>query len=210
MISALSNKEIIGISGGMGSGKSVVSRILRLNGFQVYDCDVMAKQLMENDRELKSALCRILGESIYLEGVRLDRKMMAERIFSDWDLLRRVNSVVHAAVRDDFLRFVGMSSSGKVFCESAVLVSSGLAGLCSEVWIVEAPEYVRIARVKVRNGMDVREIRKRMDAQANEFAMLSGMPAVRIANNGSDPLLPMVLKLTKKEIKTEILCSEKF
>lgn len=190
--------EIIGITGGIGSGKSVVSRVLRLNGFHVYDCDMEARRLMERDVRLKRALCEILGDEIYADGINLDRKRMASIIFSDKQILSQVNSLVHSAVKQDFLWYASRNATGTVFCESAILASSGLDAVCDRVWIVDAPENMRIDRVKRRNGMDISEIKRRMDAQSEEY---SSMPFAEVlTNDGVHPLLPEILR------KIDALC----
>lgn len=192
-------KEIIGITGGIGSGKSVVSRILRLNGYPVYDCDSEARSLMESSAMLKSDLCAILGNEIYTDSCHLDRKRMAGMIFSDHQLLMRVNKVVHSAVKDDFMRFAREVVSRKVFCESAILGSSGFADMCSRIWFVDAPEVVRIDRVKHRSGMGEEEIRQRMHAQRDEFSRLSPDKIVRVQNDDTTELLPFILGLLHGE-----------
>lgn len=204
------DKEIIGITGGIGSGKSVVSRILRLNGFPVYDCDSEARILMESSAMLKSDLCAILGNDIYTDSCHLDRKRMAGLIFSDHQLLMRVNKVVHSAVKDDFMRFARKVVSRKVFCESAILGSSGFADMCSRIWLVEAPEFVRINRVRHRNGMDEEEIRQRMHAQRDEFSLLPSDKIVCVPNDGMTELLPFILGLLHDVSKNITKHTERF
>lgn len=203
-------KEIIGITGGIGSGKSVVSRILRLNGYPVYDCDSEARSLIESSAMLKSDLCAILGNEIYTDSCHLDRKRMAGLIFSDHQLLMRVNKVVHSAVKDDFMSFARKVVSRKVFCESAILGSSGFADMCSRIWLVEAPEFVRINRVKHRSGMDEGEIRQRMHAQRNEFSRLSSDKIVRVQNDDTTELLPFILELLHDASKNITKHTERF
>ena len=184
--------KIIGITGGIGSGKSVVSRIVRLNGFGVYDCDREAKILMATDPQLKESLIRLLGEEAF-PGGELDRAYVASRIFTDKGLLADVNLLVHRAVRDDFMRKANADRKGRYFCESAILASSGLMAVCEEVWLVDAPREVRVKRVIARNGLPKADILKRMEVQENEF---SSMPqAIRIENDDHHQILPQILDL---------------
>ena len=118
-------KCIIGITGGIGAGKSVVSRILRLKGYWVYDCDLEAKILMDQDMDVRNALKELFSESIYLEDGTLDRKLMADKIFSDENIRNYVNRIVHSAVKSDFISRAGRNGS-PVFVESAILHTSGL------------------------------------------------------------------------------------
>ena len=100
-------KRLIGITGGIGAGKSVVSRILRHRGYPVYDCDSEAKRLMDTDAEVISGLKSLLGDSIYSADGKLDRGEMSRRLFSDDEIRRGVNGIVHSAVRRDLMRWTG-------------------------------------------------------------------------------------------------------
>ncbi|MDE6792603.1 MAG: dephospho-CoA kinase, partial [Muribaculaceae bacterium] len=125
----------IGITGGIGAGKSIVSRLLRLKGFTVYDCDSAARSLMEQDPEVRDALTKLLGQDAFRDN-HLNRQFVAERIFGDKDLRERVNKVVHKAVIEDFLRMTEREE-GTVFIESAIPVTGGLVPLMDEIWVVE-------------------------------------------------------------------------
>lgn len=115
------------------------------------------------------------------------------------------------AVRKDFCRYVDLKDSDFVFCESAILGSSGFASMCDDVWLVCADDDLRIDRVMKRNGLTRKDVEKRMENQKNEEKALNGMAVVNLWNNPDSPLLEEVLNLTKKNIfKTEITCLEKF
>ncbi len=193
---------IIGITGGIGSGKSVVSRILRLNGYRVYDCDSEAKRLMEHDAEVIMALTALLGKETYQqdergEDIRLNRSYVASRIFTDDRLRTEVNSVMHKAVSEDFMRFAH-ETEGTVFCETAILATSHMDALCDRIWIVTAPEEERIERVKARNGLSEHEIRQRIESQADEFSQLPEDKILIIMNGDRDMLLPQIFKELKR------------
>lgn len=187
--------KIIGITGGIGSGKSVVSRILRLKGFRVYDCDTEARRLMEYDRSVKEGIVSILGDEAYAEpaGV-LNRSYVASKIFNDVTLRDEVNAIVHKAVADDFLSYVRLEG-GSVFCETAILATSHMDKICDAIWVVIAPENERIERVKRRNGLSEEEIRLRIATQKEEFELLPKEKIVEIRNGDSDMLLPQIDKL---------------
>lgn len=189
-------KHVIGITGGIGAGKSVVSRILRTKGFPVYDCDTEAKRLMDTDGNVIQQLKSLLGDRIYREDGSLDRPRMASAIFSDKEIRKRVNHIVHRAVRDDFVRW--MEKAGEnVFIESAILDTGNLDSLCSEIWYVDSPVGTRIQRVRERNGLAEEEIRRRIDSQSREFDRLTTSKIITIDNGGSVPLLEQVEKLLK-------------
>lgn len=195
-------EQLIGIAGGIGSGKSVVSRILRLKGYRVYDCDSEAQRLMSESPALRSGIIEITGdEKVYGAENKINRQRLASILFNDAVVRKRVNGLVHAAVRDDLLSFVnGQPENCPVFVESAIMGSSGLTAMCAEVWIVEAPEQMRIERVMHRNNLPEEEIRKRMIAQDKEEELIisTSLKVERIINDGRSSLLKIIDELLEK------------
>lgn len=184
------------LAGGIGSGKSVVARALRLQGFDVYDCDMEARRLMESDLELKEEIKRIAGPKTFSPDGRLDRKELAKILFSDAETRREVNRAVHSAVRNDIKRW----EAGKrepCFVETAIAAESGIAEMAREVWMVEASAETRLHRVKSRDGRTDNEIRSIMLAQNREEEMLAakGVAIRRIANNPGDSLMKQISDL---------------
>lgn len=189
---------LIGIAGGIGSGKSVVSRILRLKGFRVYDCDTRAKQLMTESESLRKEIVRIAGEESYSADGSLNRKFLSECLFSNKEVRRDINMVVHRAVRDDVESFAAATEEdAPVFVESAIMAESGLAESCDAIWLVTAPETVRIDRVMKRNGLSHQEILNRIEAQKKETEKLMecGKRIVMIENDDNSSLLSQLAKL---------------
>lgn len=178
---------IIGICGGIGSGKSVVSRILRLRGESVYDCDLEAKRIMDSSREVLMALNERYGKDVCPPGGPICRSELARRIFGDERERLWLNSLVHRLVREDVARWHAMlveAGAERCFVESAILASSGLVLMCGEIWLVTAPEDVRIARTIVRDLLDEESIRKRIMSQAEEERLIAASPIpVRIIDN---------------------------
>lgn len=181
--------KIVGVTGGIGAGKSVVSRILRTYGYSVYDCDYEAKCLMNNSPDLRGALTDKFGELLYVAG-SLDRKMLAEIIFNDLTSLEYVNEVVHNAVRTEMLHRIESTAAELFFVESAILASSGLADLCEVIWYVDAPLEVRKARALARGGITEKDLDQRMAVQQHELEFMSGYKYVVI--NNDRPLLPQI------------------
>lgn len=177
------------ISGGIGSGKSVVSRILRANGFEVYDSDLEARWLMDSSDEIKNRLCvEIAADAVDARG-NINRPRVAEVVFADASKLAALNSIVHTAVRADIRR--RMERNSRLFVETAIPVSSGLVDFADEVWQVEAPEDLRVRRVMARNNTTAEAVRARIEAQRAE-----AVPGARvILNDGRHPLLATVLEL---------------
>ncbi len=189
--------RLVGITGGIGAGKSVVSRILKLRGYSVYDCDRNAQLLMSTNPELKSALVAILGSEAYLPDGTVNKPHMARCIFSDEDMRERVNSAVHSAVREDIKEWKERLGTGVAFVESAVLKSSSLHKIVSETWLVEASEQERLRRVKARNPeLSEEQIRARMRAQQQEFAALPHPK--KILNQESESLLSQIDNLLEQ------------
>lgn len=185
---------LIGITGGIGSGKSVVSRILRLRGEAVYDCDLEAKRIMDESEEVLTALNERFGEEVCPIGGPIDRKALSRHVFGSDEHRIWLNSLVHRLVRDDIFHWknqfeeIGVS---RCYVESAILATSGLTAMCDEIWIVTAPEEQRIARVKGRDGLDEEHIRKRIQSQKEEerLVLVSGIPVRTIDNGNNSSLL---------------------
>lgn len=186
--------EIIGIAGNIGAGKSIVSRILRCNGFHVYDCDMEASSLMNHDYSLRTSLKEILGEECYQADGSLDKAYVSSKIFCDEYIRGRVNKVVHEAVRNDFRRLAN-EKGGKIFVESAVMVTSGLSEICDSIWLVNASVETRLRRVMLRNNMSEQEVRGRMAAQSGELSGLPREKVVVIENDEGSEVLGRVLQL---------------
>lgn len=188
---------IIGICGGIGSGKSVVSRILRLRAEAVYDCDLEAKRIMDSSRDVLEALHDRYGDTVCPAEGPICRSELAKRVFSCDDDRLWLNSLVHRLVREDVKKWhETMMADGhsRCFVESAILASSGLARMCSEIWLVVASEEMRIARIKLRDSIDEDAIRKRILSQREEERLLnsSGIPIRIIDNSGIIPLLTQI------------------
>lgn len=188
---------IIGICGGIGSGKSVVSRILRLRGEAVYDCDLEAKRIMDTSQEVLTALNERYGNSVCPPGGPICRQELARRVFSSDEERLRLNGLVHRLVREDVDRWhAGRMAEGRQRCfvESAILASSGLAAMCDEIWLVTAAEDVRVARIKERDALTEEEIRSRIRSQQEEERILNATDiSIRIIDNsGRTPLIPQL------------------
>lgn len=101
--------KLIGITGGIGSGKSVVARICKMSGYQVYDCDSQAKRIMDESDSLKTDISKITGYNIFNVYGEIDRKLLAEVIFNDKKIRSSINSLVHGYVRDDIVKITSES-----------------------------------------------------------------------------------------------------
>lgn len=192
--------KIIGLTGGIGAGKSLVSRVLRGFGYPVYDCDSSAKSLMAEDRGIARDLVEICGEQIFSSEGFLDKAFLASIIFNDQEKRNAVNKVVHSAVRKDFLKVTAQCKSGILFVESAILATSGLYALCDGIWLVIAPDDVRVKRALSRGTSVAEDILARIKVQESEFEMLSSLeiPVDTINNDEGVAVLPQIDHLLSK------------
>jgi dephospho-CoA kinase len=167
---------IIGITGGIGSGKSVIAKQLREMGYAVYDTDSEAKRLIVEDAAVRKQMIQLFGSDVYKDGI-YQTAFVAQRVFTDKSLLAQLNAIVHPAVRADILRWATMQDSpsfrkglevGLCFVECAILYQAGFDTLCDKVVAVTAPEEVRLARVLARDHSTIDKVRARMRAQEAE------------------------------------------
>ena len=189
--------RLIGVTGGIGSGKSVVCRICALRGIPVYDCDSRAKLLMTGDGRLRAFLCSEVGEEAFCSDGSLNRQRLSRHIFGCPEARHRVETEVHDAVRADIGRFVSATDAPVVLVESAILHTSHLDEIVSEIWLVDAPQALRMKRVAERSALPIDEIQRRMDAQQCEFDSLPPGKLKRILNDGKALVLPRVDALLK-------------
>lgn len=186
------------ITGGIGSGKSVISQVLRLRGFDVYDCDSRAKQLMETDEKLRHELEKLAGSEIYFPDGTLDRKRLASLIFSSNTLRIQVNRLVHKTVREDIVCWRGGDHADRrLFVETAIPATSGLMAMVDRIWEVVAPESLRLARACRRDSVSEEAVLSRMQAQRSEFSSLPPDITDRIINDGKTPVLTQIDNLLK-------------
>lgn len=191
-LSTLSPKDglIIGITGGIGSGKSTIARELARRGFVVYDCDQEAKRIITENQEVQRKIMDLLGEESFVDGI-YNTAYVAQRVFAEPNLLERLNAIVHPAVKKDIL------TKKPDFIESAILYEAGFDAMCNKVVVIDAPEKVRIARTIARDyqGDDsptnIRKVQARMRAQKIPLGDLS------ILNDGKTPIPDMVDKITQ-------------
>lgn len=187
--------KLIGLTGGIGTGKSTVARILRLRGYEVYDCDLEAKRLMDESLEVRRSLRDHWGEEIYSAEGELDRRKVAQYVFADRREKAWLDSLVHGLVRDDVKRWAATRtdySHDTVFVESAILFTSGLADMCQEVWEVTAPLDIRVERVMKRSGLTREQALARIDAQREEQKICQSRHTRQIVNDGTTPLLDAI------------------
>ena len=193
---------IIGITGGIGSGKSVISKQLRKMGYSVYDTDSEAKRIIVEDATVREQMTALFGEEVYQDGV-YQTSFVAQQVFADKNLLAKLNAIVHPAVKQDIItkfRSSGVTSEpstpseplnshprGLFFIECAILFQAGFDVLCDKVVAVTAPEDIRLERVIARDHSDMNKVRARMRAQEAEKDLLR---ADIVVNNDGQTTIP--------------------
>ncbi len=157
----------VGLTGGIGTGKSFVAKQLEAKGFPVYYSDQRAKEIIATDRSVKAALIQVLGEEAYSsEGY--NRTFVAQRLFADPSVRSKVNNIVHPAVRKDFLAWCEVQSSSIVFQESALLLQSEARYLLDRIVVVDADESTRIGRIMDRDQLSFEEAELRLASQMEQ------------------------------------------
>ena len=159
---------IIGITGGIGCGKSVVSSLLRLMGVPVYDCDSEAKRLMHENVVIREALIAAAGDKVYDSIGNLNRTYLASYMFGNAERVALVNSIVHPVVRADFKEWAKRVEEKIVAVESAILFEAEMEADVDAVWLVYASEAVRLQRAIMRDGACEDAVRSRMRCQMSE------------------------------------------
>lgn len=156
---------IIGITGGIGSGKTTLSDILRSHGYPVYVTDREARRLQDEDNDLVSQTILLFGDDVYKTG-KLDRGIVAAQVFQQPELLQQLMAIVHPFVKKDFLRWAAsFDINGLVFIESAVLFEGGFNKLTDKIILVTASENIRIERVMKRDGLSREQVIVRIKNQ---------------------------------------------
>ena len=157
----------IGITGGIGSGKSTVCALLKEHGVAVYDSDAEAKRLMSESESLRSALVDAFGEECY-NGEGLNRAYLASKVFGDDEALARLNAIVHPAVKDDFRAWAERQQGAYVVLESAILFESGFDAEVDTTLAVMAPLEERVRRAMERDGAEREQILDRISHQLSD------------------------------------------
>ena len=193
------------VTGGIGSGKSVVCRICALKGVPVYDCDSRAKDLMQTDPELRAFLIGLVGPEVFDCDGLLNRRLLSDAIFGNERLRIEVEREVHAAVRRDINAWLDLLEQGcadglppkAAVIETAIPRKAFIDKMVDTIWVVCAPRQTRVERVMARSALSREQVYSRMATQDTEFLRLPTDKTIYISNTGSDPLLPQVHSLLK-------------
>ncbi|WP_104382507.1 dephospho-CoA kinase [Sphingobacterium sp. HMA12] len=189
----------IGITGGIGSGKTFICKLFEALGIPVYNADEEAKRLMNADARIKERLIEKFGEATYKEG-QLDRAFLANMVFSDKDKLTLLNRIVHPIVIQEAKDWAERQTTRYSLKEAALLFESGSYKELDYTILVTAPMDIRIQRVIERDGVTEQQVRERINKQLSDEEKLQLADFV-IVNDGITPLLPQVWTLHQKFLK---------
>ena len=180
----------IGITGGIGSGKSVVSDLIVMAGIPVYAADDESKRLINTSSDIRQKLTNLIDEALYVDG-KLDRRRLASIIFNDEAMLKQVNGIVHPAVMLDFKTWAEKQATGYCAIETAILYESGFDREMDVVVMVYAPIELRLTRAMQRDGASEAEVLRRMNRQLPD-ELIKEKADVVIINDDIQPLIPQI------------------
>lgn len=193
----------LGITGGIGSGKSYVAQMLQACwDVPVYDCDSEAKRLTAESDDIRTALTQLVGDHLWQQG-QMQKPVLATYLFASPEHAVQVNAIIHPAVRRDFLRWADAHSRSPVVAiESAILCESGFHTLVDSILLVDAPLEVRLQRAMLRDGASRQQVMARMarqdSAQARQLARFTV-----INDGGGDQLLQACLESIVTQLQAE-------
>ena len=180
--------KIIGLTGGIGSGKTTVAKFIEDCGFPVYYSDDRAKDIVNDNEDLKIRIKELLGSDSYDENGLYNRKFVAEQVFNNKDLLQSLNEIIHPVVRLDFEDWVKKQTKYLIFKETALLFELQLNKQCYRSILVTAEDNIRIKRVMDRDGKTYREVQSVMEKQMPEKEKIKLADCIIYNNTNLDDL----------------------
>lgn len=191
--------KLIGITGGIGSGKSTIAKVFMSLSYPVYNSDTKAKELINSNEELINSIKLSFGDDLY-NSQGLDRKKMASIVFNNPEKLELLNSIIHPAVGEDFEKWVDSQNTSFILKEAAILFETGIYKSLHKTILVSAPQETRIERVIKRDNTNQEEVLSRMNNQWSEEKKTELADYV-IDNSGNKLVIPQVLEIIKQILK---------
>lgn len=186
----------IGITGGIGAGKSLVSKIIESMGYPVFNSDDEAKKIINTHSEVKAELIELFGTSIYSDN-QINRKQMAEIIFNDSALREKVNQIIHPRVREAFKELTENVNGKLVFNEAAILFETGVYKQMDATVLITSPRELRIKRLLERDNTSLKEIEARMNSQWPDDKKKE-LTTYVIQNDEQQPLIVQIESIISK------------
>lgn len=195
----LNTIKVIGLTGGVGSGKTTAARLIEKFGYPVYYSDIRAKEIVYDDI-LKQKIINLLGENAYDSQGNYNRKWVANQVFNDKDLLQKLNALIHPVVKEDFEKWIAQQKTRFVFKETALLFELNLDQNCYKSILVIAEDNLRIKRVMDRDNKTYQEVQLIIQKQMPEKEKAQRADFV-IYNNASLEELKKQIAQVLKEIE---------
>lgn len=189
----------VGLTGGIGSGKTTVAQIFETLGVPVYYADERSKNILNTDPTIQTQLIELFGAEIYING-RLQNQVLAQKVFSDKEKLQQLNAIVHPAVAEDFKSWCNTQNSPYILKEAAILFEIGTYQQLDLNILISAEKALRIDRVMKRNGVSKEEVLKRMDKQWPDERKKALADFV-IYNNQNESLIKQALHIHEDLIR---------
>lgn len=186
----------VGLTGGIGSGKSTIAKVFQALGIPVYNADDRARSIVNEDKDVQQRIIDLLGEASFKDGI-YDRSFVASKVFKDADLLQKLNSIIHPSTVADFKQWLNEQDAPYILKEAAILFESGTNKGLDKVISVIAPEQLRIKRVQSRDNVEAEKVQERIKAQMTD-AKREELSDYVILNDDQSFVLPQVLKLDKE------------
>ncbi|MBA2612444.1 MAG: dephospho-CoA kinase [Bacteroidetes bacterium] len=187
---------IIGLTGGIGSGKSTVAKVFELIGCAVFYSDDVAKDIYF-DKDIKPKVIALLGNEAYISAIEINKKHISSKIFSDTILLHKLNEIIHPAVINRFKEFKELHKGTLIVKETALLFEAKLEAQVDKIVLVAAKDELRIARVMERDGLSREEVIQKMKAQLPQDEKILRSDEI-IYNNEEDFLITQVIAVYDK------------
>ena len=193
---------IIGVTGGIGSGKSYICRIISSLGFPVYNCDAEAKKLMNTNKHIINSLKLLIGENSYDSKGNLNKPIIAQFLFANEENAHKINSVVHPVVKEDFRSWASAQNADLIFMESAILFESGFNDVVDNVITITAPPETRIERTIRRDNTTREQVIARMNQQMQdeERVRLSDYIICNNTNDNVEQQIKTIIETLSKQV----------
>ncbi len=187
----------LGITGGIGSGKTTICKLFELLGVPVYYADEESKKILDEDKLVKEQVIKMFGSSILNDSGIIDRKELAAIVFNNKEQLEKLNAILHPAVGQHFENWLKKQNTAYILKEAAILFESGAYKQVDKVLTVVAPLELKIQRTMKRDGVSKEEVERRMQLQMTDEEKIKRADFV-IINNEQELLIPQVFSLNQQ------------
>jgi dephospho-CoA kinase len=189
---------VVGLTGGIGSGKSTVAKIFKILGCNLFNSDEAAKQIYFEE-DIKKQVIQLLGNDAYFNSTTLNKPYINSKIFSNTDLLMQLNAIIHPAVKNKFISFNQKHSNQLIIKETALLFEANLQNQVDKIVLVIADDELRIKRAMLRDTLSKEDVLKKMNSQLAQSEKIKHSHYI-INNNETELLIPQVVTVYKKLI----------